>query len=278
MYKLKKPYGINGNSGRSIGGDESTSYVTSMTTATTTTTTTTTTQWRLNSGNILQYYYNNALLNNNLITNNNNNNILTNKTTSAIIPTTEHQQTSQQQISCENITKKSNINIINNIFAISNQELNKNYEKNNIHQYFETINSKLPILSSQRPLGIINGRKSNLLLNKIDEQQSTDSQKRPLLLNYGNNTSSLNTIDQNLEPNFKIIPNKNGLKISPIYTISENLEKYASNKCNKSISSGNHQSSSTSGGTTTTGGGTDCKSGIKHKSAYFRNANKIITF
>lgn len=157
----------------------------------------------------------------------------------------------RQVVNCENISKKSNINIINNIFAITNQELsNKNYEKSKIHQYFENnnnqvgsqSNSKLvPISSTTRPLGITkfsNFKNQQTQVGEYKKLVSTDevngnydeAQQQPLLQSHPQKYNSkkkklLKNNEDYLEPNFKIIPNKNGLKIlSPIYTISETIE------------------------------------------------------
>lgn len=158
----------------------------------------------------------------------------------------------RQVVNCDNISKKSNINIINNIFAITNQELsNKNYEKSKIHQYFENNNNQVgsqpnsklvPISSTTRPLGITKfsnfknqqtqvGEYKKLVSN--DEVNGNyDEAPQPLLASHlppqKYNTKKKKLLKNNedyLEPNFKIIPNKNGLRIlSPIYTISETIE------------------------------------------------------
>lgn len=159
----------------------------------------------------------------------------------------------RQVVNCENISKKSNINIINNIFAITNQELsNKNYEKSKIHQYFENNNNQVgsqpnsklvPISSTTRPLGITkfsNFKNQQTQVGEYKKLVSTDevngnydeAQQQPLLSSHlppqkynSKKKKLLKNNEDYLEPNFKIIPNKNGLKIlSPIYTISETIE------------------------------------------------------
>lgn len=102
-------------------------------------------------------------------------------------------------------TKQTNIN--NNNIIIPSQKLN-----------IKNLTSKAPFSSTKRPLTIrLSTPKhvSNFLMKAF----KTDSQKRPLLLNHQN-------YNEDFTPNFRIIPNKNGLKISSIYTISENVEKF----------------------------------------------------
>lgn len=101
--------------------------------------------------------------------------------------------------------KQTNIN--NNNVVMSSQKLN-----------IKNLTSKAPFSSTKRPLTIrLSTPKhvSNFLMKAF----KTDSQKRPLLLNHQN-------FNDDFIPNFRIIPNKNGLKISSIYTISENVEKF----------------------------------------------------
>lgn len=102
-------------------------------------------------------------------------------------------------------SKDSNINV-NNIFAMSNNQ--------------KVILEKNHLSSIKRPLSITRNP-SNFFMRTF----RSDSQKRPLLLNYH---SSRN--ENNHGPNFKIIPDKTGLKFSPIYSISENVEKYNSSR------------------------------------------------
>lgn len=176
----------------------------------------------------------------------------------------------RQVVNCENITKKSNINIINNIFAITNQDFsNKNYEKSKIHQYFENNNNQVgsqtqqnsklvPISSTTRPLGITkfsNFKNQQTQVGEYKKLVSTDEvngnydeapSQQPLLQSHlppqKYNTKKKKLLKNNedyLEPNFKIIPNKTGLKIlSPIYTISETIEP----KPEKSVHSHNRNS------------------------------------
>lgn len=104
------------------------------------------------------------------------------------------------------LTKQTNIN--NNNIIMSSQKLN-----------YKNLTSKAPFSSTKRPLTIrLSTPKhvSNILMKAF----KTDSQKRPLLLNHYQN------FNEDFTPNFRIIPNKNGLKISSIYTISENVEKF----------------------------------------------------
>lgn len=104
-------------------------------------------------------------------------------------------------------TKQTNIN--NNNIIMSSQKLN-----------IKNLTSKAPFSSTKRPLTIrLSTPKhvSNFLMKAF----KSDSQKRPLLLNHQNSIE-----DFTPPTNFRIIPNKNGLKISSIYTISENVEKF----------------------------------------------------
>lgn len=143
----------------------------------------------INSGNILQYYYNNINNNEYTATNVNNNG--------------------------EYLAKQSNINI-NNIFAISNNQQQKlTLEKN---QFSSTI----------RPLSLKVSTPKQVS-NFFTKTFRSDSQKRPLLLNYSSTNNEFH--DANIYgPNFKIIPDKTGLKISPIYSISQNIDKYTPRK------------------------------------------------
>lgn len=81
------------------------------------------------------------------------------------------------------------------------------------------INNKAPFSSTKRPLTIRLSTPKHVS-NFFNKTFRSDSQKRPLLLNYGSN-GSLHA------PNFQIIPKKTGLKISSIYTISESVEKFS---------------------------------------------------
>lgn len=106
-------------------------------------------------------------------------------------------------------TKQTNMNN-NNIFAYCQQ-------KN-----FKFVNNKLPFSSTIRPLSLRLSTPKHVT-NLLNKTFRTDSQKRPLLLNFS--TSNRNLGHDDYGPNFKIIPDKTGLKVSSIYTISENVEK-----------------------------------------------------
>lgn len=109
------------------------------------------------------------------------------------------------------LAKQTNIN--NNIFTFYQQKTNLKF-----------TNSKAPFSSTKRPLSIrlSTPKHFSTIFNKTFR---SDSQKRPLLLNFG--ASNLNHYYPNeCGPNFRIIPEKSGLKISSIYTISENVEKF----------------------------------------------------
>lgn len=114
----------------------------------------------------------------------------------------------------EYLAKQSNINI-NNIFAISNNQQKLTLEKN---QFSSTI----------RPLSLKVSTPKQVS-NFFTKTFRSDSQKRPLLLNYSSTNNEFH--DANIYgPNFKIIPDKTGLKISPIYSISQNIDKYTPRK------------------------------------------------
>lgn len=126
--------------------------------------------------------------------------------------------------------KQSSINI-NNIFAISNNQKQK------------VILEKNHLSSTKRPLAF---SRHNPHSNYFMKTFRSDSQKRPLLLNYPTpNTYHGN--DNNFGPNFKIIPEKTGLKISPIYSISQDIDKYVPSRR------------------------------LRHQSSYFRNYNYTTT-
>ncbi|KYB25459.1 hypothetical protein TcasGA2_TC010972 [Tribolium castaneum] len=90
------------------------------------------------------------------------------------------------------------------------------------------LHGKAPFSSTKRPLSIRLSTPKHVV-NFFSKPFRPDSQRRPLLLqnssNYPNN------------PNFKIVPNKNGLKISSIYTISDNVDKFSLYRKNLYISS-----------------------------------------
>lgn len=85
--------------------------------------------------------------------------------------------------------------------------------------------AKAPFSSTKRPLSIRLSTPKHHVVNFFTRTFRSDSQKRPLLLNthYSENVNLMNEF----RPNFQIIPGKNGLKISSIYTISEDVEKFS---------------------------------------------------
>lgn len=83
--------------------------------------------------------------------------------------------------------------------------------------------NKAPFSSTKRPLSIRLSTPKHVS-NFFHRTFRSDSQKRPLLLNYGSNGSIARDY---VGPNFQIIPKKTGLKISSIYTISEDVEKFS---------------------------------------------------
>lgn len=85
--------------------------------------------------------------------------------------------------------------------------------------------AKAPFSSTKRPLSIRLSTPKHHVVNFFNRAFRTDSQKRPLLLNphYSENVNLMNEF----RPNFQIIPGKNGLRISSIYTISEDVEKFS---------------------------------------------------
>lgn len=106
------------------------------------------------------------------------------------------------------LTKQTNIN--NNNIIIPQQKIN-----------VKNLSAKAPFSSTKRPLSIRLSTPKHVT-NFFTKAFKSDSQKRPLLLNY----SYHNSTNDEFGPNFQIIPIKNGLKISSIYTISENVEKF----------------------------------------------------
>lgn len=137
----------------------------------------------LNNGKFAQYYYNNI----------NNNNL--SKNNYVYLP------------------KQNNLNNINNIFALSNAQYQNEYKY---------LQCKAPFSSTKRPLSIKLSTPKHVT-NFFNKTFRSDSQKRPLLLNLGSSTCSL---DEPVGPNFQIVSDRCGIKISSIYTISENVEKF----------------------------------------------------
>lgn len=118
-----------------------------------------------------------------------------------------------------NFTKRSkNTNVYNNVLNRRRTEL-------------AFLHGKAPFSSTKRPLSIRLSTPKHVV-NYFQKSFTSDSQKRPLVLQE-TNTSSLRM------PDFQIIPNKSGLRISSIYTISENVEKLSLYRKNLYISSNN---------------------------------------
>lgn len=116
-----------------------------------------------------------------------------------------------------NFTKRSkNTNVYNNVLNRRRTEL-------------AFLHGKAPFSSTKRPLSIRLSTPKHVV-NFFQKSFKSDSQKRPLILQESN-TSLLRM------PDFQIIPNKSGLKISSIYTISENVEKLSLYRKNLYISS-----------------------------------------
>lgn len=123
-------------------------------------------------------------------------------------------------------------NINNNL--IKNNSYRKQINLNNNNKNFPNfqlinkptpkyLNTKAPFSSTKRPLSIRLSTPKHVS-NFFYRTFRSDSQKRPLLLNYGSNGS---VAREYIGPNFQIIPKKTGLRISSIYTISENVEKFS---------------------------------------------------
>lgn len=116
-----------------------------------------------------------------------------------------------------NFTKRSkNTNVYNNVLNRRRTEL-------------AFLHGKAPFSSTKRPLSIRLSTPKHVV-NFFQNSFKSDSQKRPLILQEPN-TSNLRM------PDFQIIPNKSGLKISSIYTISETVEKCSLYRKNLYISS-----------------------------------------
>ncbi|KAG5894683.1 hypothetical protein JTB14_014332 [Gonioctena quinquepunctata] len=90
------------------------------------------------------------------------------------------------------------------------------------------LHGKAPFSSTKRPLSIRLSTPKHMA--NFFSKYKSDSQKRPLLLQGSTNLN-------NHKASFQIIPNKNGLKISSIYTISEDVEKFSLYRKNLYISS-----------------------------------------
>lgn len=116
-----------------------------------------------------------------------------------------------------NFTKRNkNTNVYNNVLNRRRTEL-------------AFLHGKAPFSSTKRPLSIRLSTPKHVV-NFFQKPFKSDSQRRPLILQEPN-TSNLRM------PDFQIIPNKSGLKISSIYTISENVEKLSLYRKNLYISS-----------------------------------------
>lgn len=169
-----------------------------------------------NSGNILQYYYNNINNNNDLPNTNANANANTSNNSTTTTTTTTSTG------NAEYLSKQSNINI-NNIFAMSGNQQKLSHEKNQFS-------------STNRPLSlkvVTPKHVSNFFMKTF----RSDSQKRPLMLNCSTIRKNEFHVGDGVAPNFKIIPDKTGLKISPIYSISQNIDKYTTRKYRQQQSS-----------------------------------------
>lgn len=118
-----------------------------------------------------------------------------------------------------------NNNILkNNSSYLKQINLNNNSGFPNL-QLRNDLHNKAPFSSTKRPLSMRLSTPKHHVTNFFNRTFiRSDSQKRPLLLNYGSNC---NLRQDNFAPNFQIIPKKTGLKISSIYTISENVEKFS---------------------------------------------------
>lgn len=143
-----------------------------------------------NTNNILQYYYNN--FNNDL------------------------------QI------KQNNLSVNNQTPSTTNSVLLDKFNQLKANNQF-----KAPFSSSKRPLSMRLSTPKHVLNFFNRTLFRSDSQKRPLLLNQHLNSNSFNNSNQSIsdewysQPNFQIIPARSGLKISSIYTITENVEKFS---------------------------------------------------
>lgn len=115
-----------------------------------------------------------------------------------------------------------------NNFGKSNKDTNVyNNVLNRRRTELAFLHGKAPFSSTKRPLSIRLSTPKHVA--NFFSRNKSDSQKRPLLL-QGSQTL-------NNHPSFQIIPNKTGLKISSIYTISENVEKFSLYRKNLYISS-----------------------------------------
>lgn len=93
------------------------------------------------------------------------------------------------------------------------------------------LHGKSPFSSTKRPLSIRLSTPKHVA-SLFNRSFTSDSQKRPLLLQ-----GSPYNHEYRPTPHFQIIANKNGLKISSIYTISESVEKFSFHRKNLYISS-----------------------------------------
>lgn len=131
-----------------------------------------------------------------------------------------------------NINSGSILQYYYNNFGKSNKDTNVyNNVLNRRRNELAFLHGKAPFSSTKRPLSIRLSTPKHVA-NFFSKSFRSDSQKRPLLLQGSNNFSN-----QEYRANFQIIPNKNGLRISSIYTISENVEKFSLYRKNLYISS-----------------------------------------
>ncbi|KAL3268111.1 hypothetical protein HHI36_007238 [Cryptolaemus montrouzieri] len=161
------------------------------------------------------------------------------------------------------IVQNNNNNNINNSFKSVKKNVDSSsilqYYYNNFHNnfknskqtnvYYENVlkrrrnelaflHGKAPFSSTKRPLSIRLSTPKHItnLFNKFNQFKS-DSQKRPLLLQGSNNNSQSINEDPYYRPNLRFLCNRNMSKVSSIYTISEDVDKFSLYERNLYISS-----------------------------------------
>lgn len=140
--------------------------------------------------------------------------------------------TMTKQNNKKNINSGSILQYYYNNFGQNNKDTNVyNNVLNRRRNELAFLHGKAPFSSTKRPLSIRLSTPKHVA-NFFSKSFKSDSQKRPLLLQ---GTMGFNNQDN--KPNFQIVPNRNGLRLSSIYTISEDVEKFSLYRKNLYISS-----------------------------------------
>lgn len=140
--------------------------------------------------------------------------------------------TLMKQNNKKNVNSGSILQYYYNNFGQNNKDTNVyNNVLNRRRNELAFLHGKAPFSSTKRPLSIRLSTPKHVA-NFFNKSFKSDSQKRPLLLQ-----GSMIFNNQENKPNFQIVPNRNGIRLSSIYTISEDVEKFSLYRKNLYISS-----------------------------------------